>query len=199
MMRKSLAFYLGMSARAATVVTLAALLIFTAFGSFHWRLWWLVPPVWLVLFVLSLLLAPAMGVEPAHGWMARLPWFALVLISLLALFGVILGVETAWTRVSLALLAATGLGAGVYAARAPFGNRPYRGRERRRNLVLRAKTDELLGAIRKMHRVSVEMEQGTLPEAEAQRSLDRIEGELRDLLAQVRDSVVKRLDRETEA
>jgi hypothetical protein len=188
---KALRRYIGMSARAATVVTLAALAIFTIFGSFHWRLWWLVPPIWAGLFVLSLLLAPVMRIEPAKRWTASLPWIALVSVSLLALAAVIFGVESAWARLSLALLAAAGLTAGVYGARAHF-RAAYSGSERRRNFALRARTEEFLDAIRQMNRVTVQMEAGQLETGEAERSLDEIEGNLRTLLSEIRQAAVRR-------
>lgn len=191
-MMKALRRYLGMSLRAATVVTLAALVLFTAFGSFHWRLWWLIPPVWAGLFVLSLLLAPVMGIEPGKGWMPGLHWIALVTVSLLALVAVILGIESAWTRLSLALLASAGLTAGAYGARVHLAG-AYRGRERRRNFALRAHTDELLEAIRQMNRVTLQMEDGRLAKEEADRSLDEIEGRLRTLLAEIRQAAGRRL------
>jgi hypothetical protein len=179
--------YVMMSLQAATVVTFAAVVLFTAFGSFHWRLWWLVPPVWAVLFVLALLLAPALGVEPGADWSARLPWLALVLISGGVLTAAVLGVEGDWTRLSLALLGAAGLGAGVYGAR---GARPrgYRGRDRRQNLALRARTDELLEAIRTMHRIARRLESGELAPEEATRSMNAIEARLRELLAEIRNA-----------
>lgn len=197
-MRKLLGRYVGMSARAATVVTLAALVIFAVFGSFHWRLWWVVPPVWLGLFVISLVLAPVMGIQPGRRRTGRLPWLALVTVSLAVLTAAILGVEAAWTRLSLALLGSTGLGAGVYGVRTVIGKTSYRGRERRRNVALRARTDELLEAIRRMHRVATEMDEGTLPEEEGQRSLNDIEGRLRDLLGHIRRSAVEKPKPETD-
>jgi hypothetical protein len=189
---RALQRYLGMSARAATIVTVAAVLLFTAFGSFHWRLWWLVPPVWLALFILSMILAPVMRVEPGKGWTSRLPWLGLVTLSLLALGAVSLGIEAEWTRLTLALLAAAGLGAGVYGSRTVLPIR-HGARERRRNFALRARTDELLDAIRQMHRVAVQLDGGQIAGDRANRSLDEIEGRLRGLLSEIRQSAVRGL------
>lgn len=195
---RALRRYVSMSARAATVVTAAAVLLFTAFGSFHWRLWWLVPPVWLALFVLSLILAPVTRVEPGKDASSRLPWLALVALSLLALGGVSLGIEAEWTRLSLALLAAAGLGAGVYGSRVTALPIAHGRRERRRNFALRARTDELLDAIRQMHRVAVQMDDGKIGGDHATRSLDDIEGRLRGLLSEIRRSAVRGLSRAPE-
>lgn len=178
--------YVKMSLRAATVVSLAAVVLFSAFGSFHWRLWWLVPPVWLVLFVLSMILAPVMRLDPAQGWAPRLPWLGLVLISLAGLGAVALQIESGWTRITLALLAAAGLGAGVYGSRMAVLPAKRGPRERRRNFELRARTEELLGAIRQMHRVALDMADGKIQEDTAKLSLDQIDGRLRALLTEIR-------------
>ena len=196
---RTLQRYLGISVRAATVVTVAALLLFTAFGSFHWRLWWLVPPVWVALFILSLILAPVMRVEPGKGWTPRLPWLALVTLSLIALLAVSLRIEAEWTRLTLALLAAAGVGAGVYGSRVTALPIRHRGRERRRNFALRARTDELLDAIRQMHRVAVQLDEGRLAGDLANQDLDAIEGRLRGLLSEIRQSAVRGLSSERPA
>lgn len=195
---RALQRYLRMSAQAATVVTVAAVLLFTAFGSFHWRLWWLVLWAWLALFILSMILAPVMRVEPGTGWASRLPWLGLVTLSLVALGAVSLEVEAEWRRLTLALLAAAGLGAGVYGSR--IAGLPIRrsGRERRRNFALRARTDQLLEAIRQMHRVAVQIEDGRIADDRASESLDQIEGRLRGLLSEIRQSAVTGLSSASE-
>lgn len=183
--------YVGMSARAATVVTLAALVVFSVFGSMHWRLWWLVPPVWVVLFGLSLFLAPVVGLRHHRGFIGRVPWLTLLIVSLGALAAVIFGIEAAWTRTALALLAAAGAGAGLYGARVPLMGIPG-GKERRQNLSLRSRIDELLGEIRRMNRIAEELQRGSMPAQRATESLDEVEGRVRDLVAEIRRSLTPR-------
>lgn len=174
-----------MSAWAATVVTVGAVVLFSTLGSFHWRLWWLVPLAWLVLFVPSLLLALAMSLQGRQGWAIRLPWVSLGVVSLAGLWVVVLGIDATLTRFALALLGATGLAAGIYGALAPVAE-PRRPKvERRRNLTLRACTEELLDAIRTMHRVAVAVRGGSVSADEGQRSFHRLEEGLRELVGEI--------------
>lgn len=186
--------YLGMSVRAATVVTVAAVILFSVFGSMHWRLWWLVPPVWLLLFGLSLLLAPVVGLRHSRGFIGRVPWLTLLAVSLGALAAVIFGIEAPWTRTALALLAAAGAGAGMYGVRVPLmgipgGKGGKGGKERRRNLSLRSSIDELLGELRRMNRIAEDLQRGEMPAERATESLDEVEARVKDLVAEIRSSL----------
>jgi hypothetical protein len=116
-------------------------------------------------------------------------WAAfLLLAALIALSAIVVWVNDAAVRLVLSLITAS---VALWAAVTPLTPRrgPPSGKDRRRHLRLRARTDELLTHIRQMNLIAAQARIGRRPPGQAEEDLNEIEQQVYLLVPEIRRAV----------
>lgn len=116
-------------------------------------------------------------------------WAAfLLLAALIALSAIVVWVNDAAARLVLSLIAVS---VAIWSAVTPLAPRrgPPSGKDRRRHLRLRARTDELLTYIRQMNLVAAQARIGRRPPSQAEEELNEMEQQVHLLVPEIRRAV----------